>query len=182
MATDTPVEELDTIESWPDDLYHVLKSSDVRHCVYVPDAGHTRLINRMIEDPMIHDTVLTTEEEGIGYLAGAWLGGERGVLLMQCSGVGNCINTLSLTQSYRFPLLMIITMRGEWAEFNPMQISMGSVTAKSLELMGVNTYHVERAENIAEVTAAGAEHAFNGDQSVAILISQRVIGRKKWTR
>ncbi len=182
MATDTPVEELDTIESWPDDVYDVLKSSNVRHCAYVPDAGHTRLINKMIEDAEIHDTVLTTEEEGIGYLAGAWLGGERGVLLMQCSGVGNCINTLSLTKSYRFPLLMIITMRGEWAEFNPMQVSMGSVTARSLELMGVNTYHVERAEDIAEVVAAGAEHAFNGDQSVAILISQRVIGRKKWTR
>lgn len=63
-------------------------------------------------------TVLTTEEEGIGILAGAWLGGERGVLLMQSSGVGNCINTLSLSKVCGFPLLIIVTMRGEWGELN----------------------------------------------------------------
>lgn len=182
MVTDTPIEEGDVIEPWPDAIYDVLKSRDVRHCVYVPDAGHTRLIKKMGEDAEIQDTVLTTEEEGIGYLSGAWLAGERGVLLMQSSGVGNCINTLSLTSNYRFPLLMIITMRGEWAEFNPMQVPMGKATAKSLELMGVKTYHVERAEDIAEVVAAGADLAFNGDQSVAILISQRLIGRKQWSK
>lgn len=179
---ETSPKEQDVAESWPDAIYDVLKRHDVRHCVYVPDAGHTRLIQKMIEDTEIQTTLLTTEEEGIGYLSGAWLAGEFGVLLMQSSGVGKCINTLSLTSSYRFPLLMIITMRGEWAEFNPMQVPMGKATAQSLQLMGVSTYHVECAEDLAEVVAAGAEFAFHGDQSVAILISQRLIGRKKWTR
>lgn len=165
---------------WPDTLYDVLINRDIKHCAYVPDSGHTQLINKMIEDNQVQDVVLTTEEEGIAYLSGAWLAGQRGVLLMQCSGVGNCINMLSLTSSYRFPLLMIITMRGEWAEFNPMQVPMGRATAKSLELMGVNTYHVEREEDLAETVAAGADHAFNGDQAVAVIISQRLIGRKKW--
>ncbi len=58
-------------------------------------------------------------------LAGAWLGGVRGVLLMQSSGVGNCVNLLSLVQECRFPLLMIVTMRGEWGETNPWQVPMG---------------------------------------------------------
>ena len=180
MVTDTPVENPDAIPSWPNDIYQVLKERDIRHCAYVPDAGHTGLINKMIEDADIHSVVLTTEEEGIGYLAGAWLAGERGVLLLQSSGVGNCINTLSLTNSYRFPLLMIVTMRGEWAEFNPMQVPMARATAGSLQLMGVNTYHVEAVDDIAEVVEAGADMAFNGDQSVAVLISQRALGRKKW--
>ena len=179
---ENPQEEQGLVEAWPNAMYEVLKSHDVRHCVYVPDAGHTWLIERMIEDEEVQATVLTSEEEGIGYLSGAWLGGEFGVLLMQCSGVGNCINTLSLASSYRFPLLMIITMRGEWAEFNPMQVPMGKATAQSLELMGVSTYRVERADDIAEVVAAGAEFAYCSDQSVAILISQRLIGRKNWTR
>lgn len=169
-------------ELWPDELYEVLKSRDIKHCAYVPDAGHTRLINRMIEDENVQDVVLTTEEEGIGYLSGVWLAGQRGVLLMQCSGAGNCINMLSLTASYRFPLLMIITMRGEWAEFNPMQVAMGKATEKLLELMGVNCYRVEHEEDVADVVAAGADHAFNGDQSVAIILSQRLIGRKKWNK
>lgn len=181
MTTDTQV-ELDSNGSWPDDIYDVLKKQGVKHCAYVPDAGHTELINKMIADQDVIDTVLTTEEEGIGYLAGAWLGGDRGVLLMQCSGAGNCINTLSLTNAYRFPLLMIITMRGEWAEFNPMQVPMGKATAASLELLGVNTYHVDRAEEVGEVIEAAADLAFNGDQAAAVLISQRIIGRKTWTK
>ena len=70
------------------------------------------------------DVVLATEEEGIGLLAGAWLGGERGVLLMQSSGVGNCINTLSMIRTCQFPLLLVVTMRGEWGETNPWQLPM----------------------------------------------------------
>ncbi len=173
-------EKPDKITSWPNAIYEVLKDRDIRHCAYVPDAGHTWLINKMVEDAGIQSIVLTSEEEGIGYLSGAWLAGERGVLLMQCSGVGNCINTLSLTSSYRFPLLMIVTMRGEWAEFNSMQVPMGKATARSLELMGVNTFHVERVEELAEVVEAGVDLAFNSDQSVAILISQRLLGKKNW--
>jgi sulfopyruvate decarboxylase TPP-binding subunit len=89
---------------------------------------------------------LTTEEEGVALLAGAWLGGERGVLLMQSSGVGNCINMLSLTQACRFPLTMLVAMRGEWGEFNPWQVPMGTHTQAALELCNVVVYRVDRAE------------------------------------
>ena len=66
--------------------------------------------------------------------AGAWLGGQRAALLMQSSGVGNCINMLSLTRTCRFPMLMFITMRGEWEEFNPWQVPMGSIVEPVLKL------------------------------------------------
>jgi hypothetical protein len=72
--------------------------------------------------------VLTTEEEGIALAAGAWLGGQRAVLLMQSSGVGNCINMLSLPVNCRMPFLTLVTMRGEWGEFNPWQVPMGTAT------------------------------------------------------
>ena len=78
------------------------------------------------------DVVLTTEEEGIGYLAGAWLGGERGALLMQSSGAGNCINMLSLVQTARFPFLTVVTLRGDWAEFNPWQNPLGRATESAI--------------------------------------------------
>ncbi len=182
MSTNATVEKLDEKAPWENAVYEVLKNHDIRHCAYVPDAGHTGLINKMTNDTGVQSIVLTTEEEGIGYLSGAWLAGERGVLLIQSSGVGNCINTLSLTNSYRFPLLMIITMRGEWAEFNAMQVPMGKATARSLQLMGVNIYHVDRSEEVAKFVEAGADLAFNSDQSVAILISQRVLGKKEWNK
>src|SRR5215470_15348146 len=88
-------------DDWRTEVFRILKSLDIRHVVYVPDAGHSATIRLAEEDNEINAVVLTTEEEGIGYLAGAWLGGERGVLLMQSSGVGNCINMLALQSCTR---------------------------------------------------------------------------------
>ena len=107
----------------------------MRQVGYVPDAGHTRLIERCCADPDIRDVVLTTEEEGVALAAGAWLGGQRAALLMQSSGVGNCVNMFSLARTCRFPLLMLITMRGEWEEFNPWQVPMGSIVEPVLKLV-----------------------------------------------
>jgi sulfopyruvate decarboxylase alpha subunit len=109
-------------------------------------------------------TVLTTEEEGIGILAGAWLGGERGVLLMQSSGVGNCINMLSLAKVCSFPLLMIVSMRGEWGEANPWQVPMGQIAAENLRLAGVIVYEVTDPEAAAPAVEAAARIAFIAPQ------------------
>ena len=81
---------------------------------------------------------------------GAWLGGERSALLMQSSGVGNCINMLSMFQECRLPILMLVTMRGVWGEFNPWQVPMGGSTAKALENAGVIVHSVDHAEEIKE--------------------------------
>jgi sulfopyruvate decarboxylase alpha subunit len=170
------------VSAWSGSAWDVLKSQKVRQIGYVPDAGHTAMINRAIADPDVEATVLTTEEEGIGLLAGAWLGGDRGTLLMQSSGVGNCINMLSLTDACRFPLLMLVTMRGEWAEFNPWQIPMSKATGPAFNLMGVKTYRVEVAEDVAETVDAAAGLAFSGDQAVAVLLGQKLIGKKEWTK
>ena len=166
---------------WPGAIYRTLKEYGVAQISYVPDAGHAGLIELSHADPDIKTTVLTTEEEGVALSAGAWLGGERAVLLMQSSGVGNCINMLSLMSSCRFPLLTLVTMRGEWAEFNSWQIPMGKATAQAFEIMGVTVFRLERAGDAAEVVSAAASLAFESDQPIAILISQRMLGRKKWT-
>jgi sulfopyruvate decarboxylase alpha subunit len=155
-------------------------NAQVRQASYVPDAGHAQLIELLHADPDVATTVLTTEEEGVALAAGAWLGGQRSVLLMQSSGVGNCVNMFSLLASCRFPLLALITMRGEWAEFNPWQVPMSRATAQVLELMGVQVFRADDAADIADVVSAAAAMAFDGDLAVAVLISQRLIGRKQW--
>jgi sulfopyruvate decarboxylase alpha subunit len=165
---------------WPSEIYHVLKDAGVRQVSYVPDAGHARLIELCHADPDIQTTVLTTEEEGIALSAGAWLGGERAVVLMQSSGVGNCVNMLSLIAACRFPLLVLVTMRGEYAEFNPWQVAMGQATPKAFEIMGVQVERVTAPEEAAEVIDAAATMAFDGDQAIAVLLSQQMLGRKKW--
>jgi sulfopyruvate decarboxylase alpha subunit len=168
--------------SWPDRLYDALKRADVRQVGYVPDAGHARLIDRCRADIDIRDVALTTEEEGVALAAGAWLGGQRAALLMQSSGVGNCINMLSLSRSCRFPLLMLITMRGEWEEFNPWQVPMGSIVDPVLKLCEAEVYRVRTPEEVEGTAERAVQHAFGDERIVAVLLSQELIGKKVWTK
>ena len=168
------------IENWPASLHQILKRAKVKQMGYVPDAGHSRLIELFLADPDAISTVLTTEEEGIGLIAGAWLGGQRSVLLMQSSGVGNCINMLSLAAMARFPLLMLVTMRGEWAEFNPWQVPMGRATGTSLHAMGVHVLRADTPQDLLDMAESSCTLAFESEQQIAILISQRMLGKKKW--
>lgn len=168
--------------SWPSEIYDVLKEVGVRQVAYVPDAGHTQLIRTCHADAAMKSVSLTTEEEGVAMLAGAWLGGQRGALLMQSSGVGNCINMFSMIQECRFPLLVLVTMRGEWGEFNPWQLPMGQSTARALENAGVVVQRVERAEEVRDTIFAAAQMAFSTDRAIAVLIGQRVIGFKDWSK
>ena len=164
--------------AWPDELFGVLKATEIQQVGYVPDAGHARLITRCHDDAAMRAVVLTTEEEGIALAAGAWLGGQRAALLLQSSGVGNCINMLSLAQSCRFPLVMLVTMRGEWAEFNPWQVPMGQATPTVLTASGVIVQRVTEPALVGETVAAAARLAFNSSVAVAVLLSQQMVGAK----
>ncbi|MFW0794015.1 phosphonopyruvate decarboxylase [Gordonia sp. CPCC 205515] len=168
--------------SWQRDVYDVLKSGGIQQIAYVPDAGHSFTINAAIADPDITDVVLTTEEEGVGVVAGAWLGGQRAALLMQSSGVGNCVNMFSLLEMCRFPFLTLVTMRGEYAEFNPWQIPMGSKTQAALELMGITVLRADKPEDVKEVVEAAFDATFLAGERTAVLLGQSLIGRKKWER
>lgn len=170
------------VSPWADVIFDILIEADVRQMSYVPDAGHARLIELFRAVPNVICNVLTTEEEGVAIAAGAWAGGQRAVLLMQSSGVGNCINMLSLLASCRMPFLTIVTMRGEWAEFNPWQVPMGRATPQAMEIMGVRIVRVDRLEDLEEAVSGAAAMAFDSDQAIAVLLSQKLLGRKKWVK
>src|SRR3954469_4386240 len=163
---------------WRDDIFAVLQDHDIRQVYHVPDAGHSRLIEACQKSNSIRTLALTTEEEGIAIAAGAWLGGQRSALLMQSSGVGNTINLMGLTKTLRFPFLTLITMRGEYGEFNSWQYPMGQGTPKVLEAMGVLLYSVDKADEVRATVDAAARSAFNGGQAVAVLLRQKLIGIK----
>ena len=175
----TPAE---TQPSWPEDIFEILQRFDVRQVAYVPDAGHSQLIERVLAEPSMRAVSLTTEEEGVALLAGAWVGGERGVLLMQSSGVGNCINMLSLTHIFRLPFLTLVTMRGEWGEFNPWQVPMGSTTPGVLELSGIKVLRASHPGEVRDVVEAAAGQAYNACTPSAVLLSQRLIGAKVFVK
>jgi len=167
---------------WPDRLYATFKRAGIKQVGYVPDAGHARLIDLCRADPDIRDVVLTTEEEGVALAAGAWLGGERAALLMQSSGLGNCINMLSLARACRFPLLMLITMRGEWEEFNPWQEPMGSIVDPVLKLCEAEIYRARNADEVEGMAERAVQLAFGDERIAALVLSQELIGKKVWTK
>lgn len=165
---------------WHKDIYDVLKAQKFDLVAHVPDAGHGPLIDRCDADPAIDVVTLTTEQDGVGVLSGAWAGGRKGVLLMQSSGVGNCINALALPAICRIPFFTIVSMRGEWGEFIPWQMPMGQGTPKVLEAMDVRVFRADYKNEVGDTVDAAAKLAFNTRQSAAVLLSQKMIGAKQF--
>lgn len=168
----------DASAAWPDQIYDLLKKHAIRQVALVPDAGHSRLIKRCLADNAMKVVTLTTEEEGIAMLQGAWLGGDKGILLMQSSGVGNVVNMLSLSILHRCPMPMLVTMRGDFGEFNPAQVPMGNATQAVLEAMGTLVKRADEAKDIEPTVDATIRLAFNTYRPTATLIGQRLLGAK----
>jgi sulfopyruvate decarboxylase alpha subunit len=165
---------------WQDDLYNLLRRNNVTQFAYVPDAGHRILIDRSLADPEVHSVALTSEEEGVAMLAGADLGGVRGVLLMQSSGTGNCVNMLSLIKGGRFPFLTLVSMRGDFGEGNPWQFPMGQAVQPVLEAMGVICLRIEQPEEVVSTVGAALTMVFQSGQAVAVLLTQKLLGAKQF--
>ncbi len=165
---------------WSAEVFAVILSQGVRLIATVPDGGLTRLLQLLEAEESVQVVTVATEEEGVALLCGAWLGGEKGVLLIQSSGVGNTVNMLSLPVHCRIPLLMLVTMRGQSGEFNPWQVPMGQGTPVVLEAMGVRVYPVDQARSVAATLQAAADQCFASGDSAAVLVGQRVIGVKKF--
>ena len=166
------------VPHWSQDLHALLRQQRVRQVSFVPDAGHTALIRLCESDTDMRAVRLTTEEEGIALAVGAWLGGDKSVLLMQSSGVGNCINMLSMLSVCQIPLTMLVTMRGDWAEFNPWQVPMGRAAKAVLEEMGVLVCRADREEDILPVAEGALRLSYNTLRPTAMLIGQRLLGAK----
>jgi sulfopyruvate decarboxylase alpha subunit len=163
---------------WSADVFKEMKARDIKTVATIPDGGLTSLLQMVVADKDMRLVTLSTEEEGIGVVTGQWLGGTRAMIAMQSSGVGNCINALGIPVTMRTPCLMLVTMRGQWGEFNPWQVPMGQATKPALEAVGVRCFPVEKPAEVAETFIAAADIAFNSRISAAVLVSQRVIGAK----
>lgn len=166
--------------AWPDELYDELRAGGYTQFAYVPDSGLTRIIERATDDPGAIALPLANEGEGVGVVTGCHLGGGRGVLLMQSGGVGNCTNYLSLVRHCAVPFLAVVTMRGEWGEQNPWQYPMGQAAGRVLEAMGVQTLPVHSPDEVAPTVQAAAGAVDRAGRAIAVLLSQRLLGVKKF--
>ena len=165
---------------WPELVHQALSEAGVTLVGYVPDSGHKRLIELCEADPAIRAVPLTSEEEGVGLSSGGWLGGARCTLLMQSSGVGTLMNALAMAKECRFPLVLLVTMRGEDGEANPWQVPMGRAAATLLGEMGVETVRVEEAAEVAPAVRDALVRTFEAEAMTAVLIAQRIVGVKRF--
>jgi len=172
MADDHPHAE------WSGAMFDMLRDAGVTLFAHVPDAGNDRLIALVEEHNDIRAVLLTTEEEGVAICAGADLVGGRAILCMQSSGLGNCPNYLSLAKGGRFPLLMMISMRGDYGEQNPWQYPMGAAVETLLKAAGVLIFKVERRDELEAATTAAVNATVRGAQAAAIVLSQKFLGAK----
>lgn len=163
---------------WSADAVSAIRALDIRQIAYVPDAGLTRILALSSEEPAIAMTSVTTEEDAIALSGGAWLGGQRSLVAMQSSGVGNILNMLTLPRICAMPLLMLVTMRGEDGETNPWQHSTGMAVKPLLAAVGVEVRRVEAASDVgASLQQAGAD-AFGGNRQICVQIAQSLVGFK----
>jgi sulfopyruvate decarboxylase TPP-binding subunit len=167
---------------WQAEVYEALRAAGVTLVAYVPDGGHKRLIELCAADSTMRMVPLCNEAEGPCLLAGAWLGGSRGVLLMQSSGLGNCINNFGLIKAGSFPFLTLVTVRGSWAEANPWMLYMGRNARQLFELADFHVYSVDRAAEAAETVAAAAQMVFACSSGAGILLTQRLTGAKRFAK
>ena len=165
--------------TWQDQLYEHLKQLGISLICYVPDGGHATAISRAEADPDVIAIPLTTEAEGVPLLAGHHLGGGKGVLLMQSSGVGNCVYQFSLIHFGRFPFYSIITMRGEFGEQNPWQVAMGRGVQPVMEAMGMMCLRADREDEVL-TTASGADDlVFGVNHAVGLMWSNSGVDAKQ---
>jgi sulfopyruvate decarboxylase alpha subunit len=163
---------------WRDEVFAAFAQAGIELFCYLPDGGLASFIESARRQAPARTVMLTTEEEGVGICCGSWLAGRRAVLMIQSSGVGNCVNAFSLVTNCRFPFFLLVSMRGEYGEGNPWQIPMGRTTQPVLELAGFHVYRAVEPHEAAAMVAAGLRMAWRSDAPVAVLLSQRLLGAK----
>jgi sulfopyruvate decarboxylase alpha subunit len=163
---------------WAQNLFSQLVEGGVTLFTHVPDAGNAALIRLARQSNKTDALLLSTEEEGVGICAGADLVGGRSVVCMQSSGVGNCVNFLSLVKGGRFPVFLIVTMRGDYGEMNPWQYPMGQAVDTVLDAMGLLIFRVDSEDELEVAAGAALSACFKGGQGVALILTQRFFGAK----
>jgi len=165
--------------AWSDIMLDCFKANAIQTLVHIPDTILTEMIRTAGDDPYFDVISPTREEESVGILCGAYLGGRNGALLMQNSGLGNAANILgSLTVPYQIPMLMVISQRGELGEFNTVQVGMGQALRPTLDGLDVPHFTLEREDEVAKIVNGAIKLAFSTDRPVAVIVSPLLSGGK----
>jgi len=165
--------------SWSKHMADALRRNGIRLFATVPDYIVTQVLDHLWSDPECTVVTVTREEEGLGILSGAWLAGQRGALIMQNSGLGNCVNALaSLNCVSQIPVVLVMSHRGDLGEFNPAQVPMGQIAGSLLDGLGIR-HVMPRTVADLEAQADGlVKLAYTRGLPVAFILPAELTGGK----
>jgi sulfopyruvate decarboxylase alpha subunit len=167
---------------WHAIVHETLKRNQVRLVTYVPDRVLTPLIRSVHDDAFFTAIPATREEEAVGIVAGAWMGGMRGVVLMQTSGFATLPNAVaSLALPFQIPLLMIISERGTLGEFNLGQALVCRVMRPVLDALAIESHTLQRLDEVEFVIDRTIKQAFATQAPAALILSPLLTGGKVFT-
>jgi sulfopyruvate decarboxylase alpha subunit len=166
--------------NWVTQAADALEAAGVDLVAHIPDTKMAPLITEAEERDSFETVLVTREEEAVGVLSGAWVGGRRGVLLCQSSGLANTFNAFaSLAVPARIPFVGIATRRGDLGEFNLAQVPAGYSMPDLLDDMGVRNHSLDEADRVGEKVQMAAESAFSTETPYVLLLESTVTGYKK---
>ena len=167
------------VAAWHETVLATLKSNNVRLVVYVPDKVFTPLIKALHADPFFTTFAATREEEAIGIITGAWMGGLRGAVLMQTSGFATIPNALaSLVLPSQIPALIFVSERGTLGEFNLGQAMVCKTMRPVLDSLGVETHTITRHDELAFIVDRSIKQAVATQAPVTFILSPLLTGGK----
>jgi sulfopyruvate decarboxylase alpha subunit len=165
--------------AWAHHLLDAFRAEEIRNLVFVPDTVMGRLLALAEEDPFFRPIAVHREEEAVGVLSGLYLGGQRGAMLVQSSGLGNALNALgSLAAAYRIPFPMLISLRGELGEFNPAQLIMGRAVPGCLSALGLQHVTLRREDELGVLVSGALKTCYTAEEPFGILLSAQLTGWK----
>lgn len=171
------------VASWRQDILEGFKTNEIRLIAHVADSVLAPIIELFEADPFFQVVTLSREEEGIGLLTGAYLGGTRGALLLQSSGLGNTLNALgSLALPYQIPFVILLSPRGSFREHNVVQFAWGNAVPATIEALGMQMFEMTEPGDVSFTVEYGARHAFVTRRPVVLSLTTRLSGGKRGAR
>src|SRR5579871_3830651 len=170
-------------KAWHEIVVQTLKRNDIRLVPYVPDRVLTRLIKEIDADPFFTTFPTAREEEAVGVVSGAWMGGMRGAVLMQTSGFATLANVLaSLALPYQIPLIMFISERGTLGEFNYGQSLVCRTMRPVLDSLAMEHHTATRLDEFEFIVDRSIKQAITTQAPVALILSPLLTGGKAFDK
>ncbi|MGJ5208208.1 thiamine pyrophosphate-binding protein [Bradyrhizobium sp. HKCCYLR20261] len=179
MAADAGAARSASAPNWHEIVLTALKRNEVSLVPYVPDRVLTPLIQGLHDDSSFTTFATAREEEAVGILAGAWMGGRRGALLMQTSGFATLPNVLaSLVVPCQIPMIMIVSERGTLGEFNVGQSLVCRTMRPVLDALAIEHHTMTRLDELDFIVDRSIKQAVATQAPVALILSPLLTGGK----